>query len=119
LVKLIPAYIDRHVAQTSINGFRPRASGQRSAGTGAPPRCGRKGALGPAAPLHRDYGITDEADLEQLLQACQAVDLIETGNLDARSELAGRNFVVKTLRNLFPDEPERGPGRPPRIGGAW
>jgi hypothetical protein len=69
--------------------------------------------------LHRDYGITDEADLEQLLQACQAVDLIETGNLDARSELAGRNFVVKTLRNLFPDEPERGPGRPPRIGGAW
>jgi hypothetical protein len=68
--------------------------------------------------LHGDYAIDDEADLEQLLQACQAVDLIETGTLEARAELAGRNFVVKTLRNLFPDEKQRGPGRPPKVG-SW
>jgi hypothetical protein len=64
--------------------------------------------------LHAGHDIADEAEIEQLLQACAAVDMSEDIALDARSRLACRNFVVKTLRNLFPDENKRGrPGRPP------
>lgn len=69
--------------------------------------------------MHAEYRIVDPGDLEQLLQACQAVDLVETGKLDARTALSGRNFIVKTLRNLFPDDQQqRRPGRPPERG-TW
>jgi glycine/D-amino acid oxidase-like deaminating enzyme len=69
--------------------------------------------------LNQTYDIGDEADRERLLQVCEAVDLVQTGDLDARSALAGRNFICKVLKDLFPDEPQRGPGRPPKVGGAW
>lgn len=83
--------------------------------------------------IHRSYHITDAAELELLAQACGAADRVaelgekiraEGVTVMSRSgvmkpnphlsyELAGRQFISKTLRQLgLVDTPRRPVGRP-------
>jgi P27 family predicted phage terminase small subunit len=88
-----------------------------------------------------EWDIPDQASLAVLRQACSAFDRAETlharieedgetimlpgGSMKANPllmvEISARSLVARLLGRLglLDGEPKRGPGRPPRIGGAW